>query len=157
MRCPSCGNDDDRVIDSRSSRDGRAVRRRRVCSCGHRYTTFERLANEFVVRKRSGELVPFDRSRVAAGVARAANDRIGADEITAITIRVEEALRDSNAKSVTSEQVGLEVLAQLRDVDEVAYMRFASVYKGFQGPEDFEKELLVLRKDAPPKAAADAR
>jgi transcriptional repressor NrdR len=151
VRCPSCGNDDDRVIDSRSSQDGRAVRRRRVCSCGHRYTTFERLANEFVVRKRSGELVPFDRSRVAAGVARAANDRIDANEITAITIRVEEALRDTNAKSVTSEQVGLEVLAQLREVDEVAYMRFASVYKGFENVGDFERELVELQKSTAPK------
>ena len=154
MRCPACGNDDDRVIDSRSSRDGRAVRRRRACSCGHRFTTFERLANEFVVRKRSGELVPFERGRVAEGILRAADDRLDVNEVAAMAVRVEEALRNSNDQSVTSEQVGLEVLAQLRAVDEVAYMRFASVYKGFQGPEDFEQELLVLRKEAPPKTGA---
>ncbi|MDX1512075.1 MAG: transcriptional regulator NrdR, partial [Nitriliruptorales bacterium] len=152
MRCPACGNDDDRVIDSRSSRDGRAVRRRRACSCGHRFTTFERLANEFVVRKRSGELVPFERGRVAEGILRAADDRLDVNEVAAMAVRVEEALRNSNDQSVTSEQVGLEVLTQLRAVDEVAYMRFASVYKGFQGPEDFEQELLVLRKEAPPKS-----
>lgn len=157
MRCPACGNDDDRVIDSRSSRDGRAIRRRRACSCGHRFTTFERLANEFVVRKRSGELVPFDRGRIAEGIVRAADDRIDLQQVTAMTLRVEEALRAANDQSVTSEQVGLEVLAQLRAVDEVAYMRFASVYKGFQGPEDFEQELLVLRKDVPPKSGGDAR
>jgi transcriptional repressor NrdR len=157
VRCPACGNDDDRVIDSRSSRDGRAIRRRRACSCGHRFTTFERLANEFVVRKRSGELVPFDRGRIAEGIVRAADDRIDLQQVTAMTLRVEEALRAANDQSVTSEQVGLEVLAQLRAVDEVAYMRFASVYKGFQGPEDFEQELLVLRKDVPPKSGGDAR
>ena len=154
MRCPACGNDDDRVIDSRSSRDGRAIRRRRACSCGHRFTTFERLANEFVVRKRSGELVPFERGRVAEGIMRAADDRIDVNEVAAMASRVEEALRNNNDQSVTSEQIGLEVLAQLRAVDEVAYMRFASVYKGFQGPEDFEEELLVLRKEAPPKSGA---
>lgn len=109
------------------------------------------------MRKRSGELVPFDRGRVAEGIVRAADDRIDMGEVTAMTLRVEEGLRASNDHSVTSEQIGLEVLAQLRAVDEVAYMRFASVYKSFQGTEDFEQELLVLRKEEPPKSGSDGR
>lgn len=156
MRCPSCGEDRDRVVDSRPSRDNEVVRRRRECQgCGDRFTTFERVElPELVVRKRSGAVVNFDRSKVREGIARAGKGRIEQDEIEHAVAAVESGLRDHGSKEVTSEQVGLQVLAQLRELDETAYIRFASVYKDFQGAEDFEKELKSLRKEAPPKRHA---
>lgn len=153
MRCPSCGTDDDRVVDSRPANHGRAVRRRRECRpCGLRYTTFERMELPgLMVSKRSGTVEPFDRSKVREGIERAAKGRIGQAAIERAVVAVETALRDGHNRTVTSEQVGLEVLTHLRTLDEVAYMRFASVYKNFQGSEDFEKELKSLRKESPPK------
>lgn len=156
MRCPSCGEDRDRVVDSRPSQDNEVVRRRRECQgCGDRFTTFERIElPELVVRKRSGAVVNFDRSKVREGIARAGKGRIEPDEIEHAVAAVESGLRDHGTREVTSEQVGLQVLAQLRELDETAYIRFASVYKDFQGAEDFEKELKSLRKEAPPKRHA---
>jgi transcriptional repressor NrdR len=153
VRCPLCGSDDDRVVDSRPSLDGTAIRRRRECrSCGHRFTTFERIElPELVVRKRSGTVRPFSRHKVLEGMGRAAKSRVPIEDLERATVLVEAAIRDLGVREVTSEQVGLQVLAQLRELDPVAYVRFASVYKDFQGPEDFEKELKSLRKEAPPK------
>jgi transcriptional repressor NrdR len=155
VRCPVCGSDDDRVVDSRPVPVGDAIRRRRECrSCGHRFTTFERIElPELLVRKRSGTVSPFSRAKVLEGMSRAAKSRVPAADLDRASVAVEAALRDLGVAEVTSEQVGLQVLAQLRELDPVAYVRFASVYKDFQGPEDFEKELSVLRKDAPPKSA----
>jgi transcriptional repressor NrdR len=153
VRCPGCGTDDDRVVDSRPAAAGDAIRRRREChGCGLRFTTFERVElPELVVRKRSGVVVPFDRARVLDGMARAAKGRVGLPELEDAAAAVERDLRALGRRELTSEQVGLQVLAQLRALDEVAYVRFASVYKDFQGPEDFELELSTLRKEAPPK------
>jgi transcriptional repressor NrdR len=155
VRCPVCGSDDDRVVDSRPVPVGDAIRRRRECrSCGHRFTTFERIElPELLVRKRSGTVSPFSRAKVLEGMSRAAKSRVPAADLDRASVAVEAALRDLGVAEVSSEQVGLQVLAQLRELDPVAYVRFASVYKDFQGPEDFEKELSVLRKDAPPKSA----
>jgi transcriptional repressor NrdR len=155
VRCPTCGADDDRVVDSRPTADGEAIRRRRECrACGVRFTTFERVElPELFVRKRFGSVAPFSRSKVLEGMQRAAKGRVEPGELERAAARVEQALRESGRREVTSEQVGLQVLAHLRDLDPVAYVRFASVYKDFQGPEDFEKELHSLRKDAPPKRA----
>lgn len=155
MRCPSCGGDDDRVVDSRPSPDGEAIRRRRECgACGVRFTTFERVElPELVVRKRSGAVSPFSRAKVLEGMQRAAKGRVGPAELERAAANVEQSLRTSGRREVDSEQVGLQVLSQLRELDPVAYVRFASVYKDFQGPEDFEKELHSLRKEAPPKGA----
>ena len=155
MRCPGCGVDDDRVVDSRSALAGDAIRRRRECrACRLRFTTFERVElPELSVRKRSGQLSPFDRSRVLDGMARAAKGRVELPALEAAAAEVERELRTLGTREVSSEQVGLQVLQQLRDLDDVAYVRFASVYKDFQGPEDFELELSSLRKDAPPKTA----
>lgn len=155
MRCPICGSDDDRVVDSRPVPVGDAIRRRRECrTCGHRFTTFERIElPELAVRKRSGTVSPFSRAKVLEGMSRAAKSRVPAADLDRASAAVEAALRDLGTSEVTSEQVGLQVLAQLRELDPVAYVRFASVYKDFQGPEDFEQELSVLRKDAPPKSA----
>lgn len=154
MRCPVCGVDDDRVVDSRPSSDGSAIRRRRACRrCGERFTTFERIElPELTVRKRSGDLLPFSRSKVLDGMARAAKGRVATDDLERAAHEVETALRALGHRVVTSEQVGLQVLQRLQALDPVAYVRFASVYKDFQGPEDFESELSSLRKDAPPKA-----
>jgi transcriptional repressor NrdR len=153
VRCPSCGADDDRVVDSRPSTGGDAIRRRRECrSCGLRFTTFERVElPELLVRKRSGLVAPFARAKVLDGMARAAKGRIDPEALETAAKQVEFALRETHIREVSSEQVGLQVLAQLRELDQVAYMRFASVYKDFQHPEDFEQELSSLRKEAPPK------
>lgn len=155
MRCPACGADDDRVVDSRPTAAGDAIRRRREChGCGLRFTTFERVElPELLVRKRSGVAVPFDRARVLDGMARAAKGRVGLPELEEAAAAVERDLRALGRRELTSEQVGLQVLAKLRELDGVAYVRFASVYKDFQGPEDFELELSTLRKQAPPKGA----
>lgn len=153
MRCPSCGVDDDRVVDSRPADGGTAVRRRRECNaCSDRFTTFERVeAPGVLVRKRSGTVIPFSRQKVLDGMQRAAKGRVPEPALEQAAAAVEAAVRASGELEVTSEQVGLQVLAHLRDLDPVAYVRFASVYKDFQGPEDFESELVHLRKDAPPK------
>ncbi len=154
MRCPECGVDDDRVVDSRPADHGGAVRRRRACSaCGARFSTIERpLQPALDVRKRGGRMRPFEVEKVRSGIDRAANGRLEEEVVADLAAAVERALRAHGQRVVTSEQVGLEVLAQLREVDPVAYVRFASVYKDFEGPEDFEQELVELSKEAPPKA-----
>jgi len=155
LRCPGCGLDEDRVVDSRPSPTGDAIRRRRECrECGLRFTTFERVeVPDVLVRKRSGALSLFDRARVLDGMARAAKGRVDSPALEEAAAAVERELRALGVREISSEQVGLQVLAQLRALDPVAYVRFASVYKDFQGPEDFETELSSLRKDAPPKGA----
>ena len=155
MRCPTCSADDDRVVDSRPSADGAAIRRRRECRpCGERFTTFERVElPELFIRKRSGTVAAFSRDKVLDGMQRAAKGRVAGAELERAATAVEQALRALGQREIDSEQVGLQVLTQLRDLDPVAYVRFASVYKDFQGPEDFEKELHSLRKEAPPKGA----
>jgi transcriptional repressor NrdR len=153
MRCPECGQDEDRVVDSRPHPGGEAIRRRRECgACGARFTTFERIERPpLLVRKRSGAIVPFEPTRVLDGMLRAAKDRVGRSVLEQATVDIERALRGAGRREVTSEQVGLQVLSRLRDLDEVTYVRYASVYKDFQRPEDFEEELSELRKELPPK------
>ena len=151
MRCPACGHLRDRVVDSRQTEDGRSIRRRRECeTCGGRFTTFERIETARVqVRKRTGEIEPFDASKVAAGVSAACKSRpVDPGQIAVLVADVEDALR-SLAKVVTSDEVGLEVLLRLRDLDEVAAVRFASVYKGFDTISDFEREIRLLQETAP--------
>ncbi len=148
MRCPRCSCTEDRVVDSRSASDGSAIRRRRECGgCGARFTTYERLEEvPLVVVKRSGEREQFDRAKVAAGVAAASKNRpVGAEDIAQLSAAVEESLRFVGGE-VTYEQVGLAVLEQLRRLDEVAYLRFASVYKGFSGAGDFKREAGMLER-----------
>jgi transcriptional repressor NrdR len=153
VRCPACGNLDDRVVDSRTSDDGTAIRRRREClTCSRRFTTFER-ADELplVVRKRSGHREPFDRSKIVAGLEAAAKNRpVDADDLERLAAAVEEHCRLEGGE-VTSEAVGLAVLERLRDIDQVASVRFASVYKEFDDPADFARELGLLTKSTAPK------
>ena len=149
MRCPWCGHPDDRVVDSRGAEDGAAVRRRREClGCGRRFTTFERLeVVRLMVVKRDGTKEPFDRAKVMAGVAKAIKNRpVSEEQVANLAERVEERLR-RKGPVVTTQEVGLEVLGHLRRLDDVAYLRFASVYKDFQEITDFERELgLLLQK-----------
>jgi transcriptional repressor NrdR len=153
MRCPFCRQVDDKVVDSRLADDGAAIRRRREClACGRRYTTYERLEEvPLLVAKRSGVSEPFDRAKLAAGIGRAAKNRpVDATTIDTIVAEIEEQLRKRGAE-VTSEQVGLAVLERLRALDPVTYVRFASVYKGFEDLSDFEREVGMLQKTTAPK------
>ena len=155
MRCPWCGSADDRVVDSRDAEGGGAIRRRRECqSCRRRYTTFERIEDVgLTVIKRDGTKEPYDREKILSGVAKAIKNRpVTEEEVQRLASRVEEQLR-RRGPEVTTQEVGLEVLSALRGVDEVAYMRFASVYKDFQELTDFERELgLLLQKKEPKRA-----
>lgn len=140
-------------MDSRTAQDGAAIRRRRLClSCGYRFTTFERMEEvPLVVTKRSGEREPFDRAKLVAGVRAAAKGRpVGEDALDNLANEVEDAMR-LDGPEVTSAHVGVAVLDALRNLDEVAYLRFASVYKGFDDAADFERELTLLAKGTPPK------
>ncbi len=153
MRCPLCAADDDKVIDSRGAEDGSAIRRRREClACGRRFTTFERVEDvPLVVVKRSGAEVPFDRARIVAGIKAASKNRPVSDEqMEALAFEVEEQSRLVN--ELTTESVGRAVLEGLRSLDEVAYVRFASVYKDFDDAGDFARELKALTKESEPKA-----
>ena len=157
MRCPWCDADDDRVVDSRSADAGGAVRRRRQChACGRRFTTYERIEEiGLVVQKRDGTREPFDRDKVEAGIRRAlAGGAVSNARIDEVVDRIERRLR-RKGPDVTSRQVGADVLSALQKIDEVAYLRFASVYKDFQGITDFERELgLLLEKKEPAKRRA---
>jgi transcriptional repressor NrdR len=153
VRCPFCSADDDRVVDSRLAEDGVAIRRRRECAnCAQRYTTYERIEEiGLYVVKRSGEREPFMREKVLRGVRAAAKNRPVNDEVLeAVVTTVEESMRVLN-RDVTSEEVGMAALEALRDIDDVAYVRFASVYKGFEGTDDFAREIGMLVKTTAPK------
>jgi transcriptional repressor NrdR len=152
MRCPWCGKQRDRVVDSRAAEAGGAIRRRRECaSCGRRYTTFERVEELVLsVIKRDGGKEPYDREKVVSGIRKAIKNRpVTEEEVVRLAGRVEERLR-RRGPAVTTQDVGLEVLTALGKLDQVAYMRFASVYKDFQELTDFERELgLLLQKREP--------
>ncbi len=153
VRCPACSALDDKVVDSRLADDGAAIRRRREClECGRRFTTYERLEEApLVVLKRSGAREPFNRAKVAAGVRAAVKNRpITAAQVDALAAEVEESLR-LEGPELTSARIGLTVLDRLRALDEVAYLRFASVYKGFEDLGDFEREVGLLTKATEPK------
>ena len=145
MRCPLCATEDTRVIDSRPAEDGGAIRRRRECLiCGERFTTFERPVIGATVVKRSGRREAFDREKVRRGLESALADRpVAEGAIDDIVARIEASARGGSAL-VASDELGKAVLAELRELDEVAYLRFASVYMEFQGAEDFEREAAAL-------------
>ena len=154
MRCPFCSTDDDRVVDSRLAEDGIAIRRRRECaSCAQRYTTFERIEEVgLFVAKRSGDREPFDRDKIVRGLRAACKNRPVDDvAIAALATSVEEIMRVLG-RDVTSEEIGLTTLEELRAVDDVAYVRFASVYKGFEQADDFAREIRMLVKTTAPKS-----
>jgi transcriptional repressor NrdR len=150
--CPSCRHDDTKVVDSRVAEEGTAIRRRREClACSHRFTTFERVDHApLTVVKSHGGTEPFDRTKLIGGLTAATKGRNVSDlQLAEIAARVEDTVR-LHGSTVTSATVGVAVLDQLRSVDEVAYLRFASVYKDFDGASDFHRELALLEKSVTP-------
>jgi transcriptional repressor NrdR len=158
MRCPYCGVEEDKVVDSRVAEEGRTIRRRREClGCTRRYTTFERPEEvPLLVVKRNHVEEPFDRDKIVSGLVSACKNRpVTAAEIDALAEDVEEAMRAHPTRPIPTAEIGREVLERLRDLDDVAYLRFASVYKDFQELTDFERELGILLKKSPPKGLSD--
>ena len=156
MRCPWCGSAETRVVDSRPAEEGTSIRRRRSCeSCGKRFTTFERAQGLGLrVIKRDGSKEPYDREKMLSGLRKAfVNRPVTEEQVAELATRVENKLRPKGPE-VTTQEIGLEVLAQLRKADDVAYLRFASVYKDFQQITDFEQELGLLLQKREPKRPA---
>lgn len=147
MRCPFCRFPDSKVIDSREVEDGQAIRRRRSCpECSRRFTTVEE--SVLAVVKRSGVTEPFSRAKVIVGVRRACQGRpVDEDALALLSQQVEEAIRATGCAEISSHEVGLEILGPLRNLDEVAYLRFASVYRSFDSVDDFENEIERLRQE----------
>ncbi len=145
MRCPYCRHPDSRVMDSREQDEGQIIRRRRSCAeCGRRFTTVEEAM--LAVIKRSGVTEPFSRTKVVSGVRRACQGRpVDEDALALLAQTVEEAIRATGAAEVASDEVGLAILGPLKDLDEVAYLRFASVYQAFSSIDDFDKAIADLR------------
>jgi transcriptional repressor NrdR len=144
MRCPYCGNPDTQVKDSRPSEDNTAIRRRRVCpDCGGRFTTFERVQlRELTVVKKNGRRVPFDRDKLARSVAVALRKRsVDPERVDRMVNGIVRQLESSGDSEVPSERIGLLVMEGLKGLDEVAYVRFASVYRNFKDTEDFKEVL----------------
>lgn len=150
MRCPYCTNHDTQVKDSRPTEDGSAIRRRRICSgCGGRFTTFERVQlRELTVLKKSGKRVPLDRDKLTRSVSTAIRKRdLDPDKVEQMISGIVRQLESQSEGDITSDQIGKLVMDGLKQVDEVAYVRFASVYKDFQEAKDFEGFLSALEED----------
>ncbi|MCM3926321.1 transcriptional regulator NrdR, partial [Frankia sp. AiPs1] len=147
MRCPFCRHPDSRVVDSREAEEGSAIRRRRSClSCGRRFTTMEEASLR--VLKRSGVAEPFSRAKVITGVRKACQGRpVRDDDLALLAQRVEDAVRSSGSAEVPAEAIGRAILGPLRELDEVAYLRFASVYLAFESLGDFENAIAALRAE----------
>ena len=150
MYCPFCRFTDSRVIDSRTADDGTAIRRRRQCpECNRRFSTVETASLSVV--KRSGANEPFSRDKVLVGVRKACQGRpVSDDHLARLAQRVEEAIRAQGSAEVEAHEVGLAVLGPLRELDEIAYLRFASVYQAFDSLEDFEAAITLLRAEREP-------
>ena len=147
MKCPYCRNDKDRVVDSRSAEDSSVIRRRREClECGRRYTTYERVEDiPLRVVKKDGSRVPFDRNKVLIGLHKACEKRpISAETLEGIVQSIENDIYERGDKEVSSKAIGEMVMKKLRDLDQVAYVRFASVYREFKDPGQFLEELRPL-------------
>ncbi|TYC98569.1 transcriptional repressor NrdR [Arthrobacter echini] len=148
MYCPYCRNPDSRVVDSRLGDDGSAIRRRRQCpQCGRRFSTVE--TTSLSVIKRSGAGEPFSRSKIINGVRKACQGRpVTEDDLALLAQEVEENIRASGVAEIDAHEVGLAILEPLRKLDQIAYLRFASVYRGFESLEDFEDAIDTLRRQA---------
>jgi transcriptional repressor NrdR len=155
--CPFCRHTDSKVIDSRTTEDGTAIRRRRACpECNRRFTTIETAT--LLVVKRSGVTEPFSRNKVVSGVRKACQGRpVTEDQLAQLAQRVEESIRAMGVAELPAHEVGLAILGPLRDLDLVAYLRFASVYQAFESLDDFDRAIAELRAagGAPAAAAAD--
>ena len=160
MRCPSCASLDTQVKDSRPTEDSAAIRRRRVClACNFRFTTFERVQlRELVVLKRNGRRVPFDRDKLIRSLSIALRKRpIEPERIEQMVSKIVRDLESIGESEVTSETIGEIVMENLRTLDDVAYVRFASVYRNFREPKDFEQALAELSGDDEAKPPTSAR
>ncbi|MYR05821.1 transcriptional repressor NrdR [Gordonia sp. SID5947] len=153
MRCPFCKNEDTKVIDSRVADEGQAIRRRRSCAeCGRRFSTVESAVLSVV--KRNGVTEPFSREKVMRGVRRACQGRaVAEDALAQLAQQVEDAVRSSGSAEIPSNEVGLAILKPLRELDEVAYLRFASVYRSFDSLADFQREIDDLSQEKTVDAA----
>lgn len=151
MHCPFCQNSDTKVVDTRIGEDGHVIRRRRECpKCGKRFTTIE--TTMLLVAKRSGGVESFDRDKVISGVRKACQGRpIDENALKQLGQKVEDDLRSQGAAQVKSEDIGKAILKPLKDLDEVAYLRFASVYQNFNGLDDFQRAIDDLKCDKPDK------
>jgi transcriptional repressor NrdR len=148
MRCPFCGNMEDRVVDSRESREGDVIRRRRECTrCERRFTSYEKIETlPFVVVKRDERREPYDREKLMRGLQVACRKRpVSQDALERVANSVEAAMNDTGEREISSQRIGSLVMSQLRDLDPVAYVRFASVYRNFEDVDAFVKELHELR------------
>lgn len=156
MHCPFCRYSDSRVVDSRTSDDGLAIRRRRQCpECGRRFSTTETASLSVV--KRSGVAEPFSRDKIVSGVRKACQGRPVTDgDLAQLAQRVEENLRATGASQLDANDIGLAILPELRQLDEVAYLRFASVYQAFENLDDFEAAIEQLRREDAERATRDA-
>ncbi|MGO4955677.1 transcriptional regulator NrdR [Luteococcus sp. Sow4_B9] len=145
MHCPFCRHHDSRVLDSRATDDGCSIRRRRQCpSCERRFTTIEQM--QLSVLKKTGVVEPFNRDKVVSGVRKACKGRpVSEADLARLGQRVEETLRASGLAEIPTDEVGVAILEPLRELDQVAYLRFASVYRHYAGIEDFEEEIRRLR------------
>jgi len=143
--CPFCRHEDSLVIDSRPAEEGASIRRRRECpQCGSRFSTQETALLSVI--KRSGATEPFSREKVINGVRKACQNRpVSDDDLALLAQRVEEALRETGQAEIEAQEVGMAILSPLRELDEVAYLRYASVYRNFSSLEDFEGEIALLR------------
>ena len=147
MKCPFCSHEEDKVVDSRPSSDGRSVRRRREClSCNKRFTTYEYVENvSMIVVKNDGRREPFDRQKLLRGIELACNKRpVSEKKIISLVEEIEEELQSLSKREITSKDVGALVMKRLKDLDEVAYVRFASVYHKFKDINEFMSELKGL-------------
>jgi transcriptional repressor NrdR len=159
MFCPFCRHPDSRVIDSRTSDDGLSIRRRRQCpECGRRFSTTETASLNVI--KRSGVVEPFSRDKVVSGVRKACQGRPVTDsDLAVLAQKVEESIRQTGTSQIDANEIGLAILTPLRELDEVAYLRFASVYQAFSSLEDFEEAISLLRVEhasGAPAAATDS-
>jgi transcriptional repressor NrdR len=145
MFCPFCRFHDSRVVDSRTSDDGLAIRRRRQCpQCGRRFSTTETASLSVI--KRSGIVEPFSREKIVSGVRKACQGRPVSDaDLALLAQKVEESIRATGVSQIEANDIGLSILPPLRELDEVAYLRFASVYQGFNSLDDFEAAITLLR------------
>jgi transcriptional repressor NrdR len=144
MKCPFCGTDEDKVIDSRQSKDGREIRRRREClSCARRFTTYERIEEALpMVIKADGRREPFDRNKIVAGLKRAAAKRpVSMEALEEVAEEIERDIAELGQSEVAAADIGERVLPRLRQLDEVSYVRFASIYRDFRDIDEFAKEL----------------
>ena len=147
MKCPFCGHLDDKVVDSRESKEGAVIRRRRECSgCARRFTSYERIDEiPYMVVKKDGTRERFERQKVIAGILKACEKRpVSVAALETVANRVESTLHERPDKEITTEEVGAFVMDELRDLDKVAYVRFSSVYRSFQDLDEFMSELKDL-------------